>query len=51
MPPLAVSESVNVVPTFPVALGNVSVRGAAAMVRVRAAVWVIPPPVAVTEIG
>jgi hypothetical protein len=51
LPPAAVSESVNAVPVFPLSLGNVNVRGAAVMVRVIAAVWVIPPPVAVTVIG
>jgi hypothetical protein len=50
-PPVAVSEAVNAVPTFPLALGNVKVRGAAVTVRVIAAVWVIPLPVAVTVIG
>jgi hypothetical protein len=51
LPPVVVSESVNVVPTFPLALGTVNVRGTAVTVRLTVAVWVIPPPVAVTVIG
>lgn len=51
LPPVAVSESVNAVPTFPLALGKVSARGTAVIVRVIVAVWVIPPPVAVIVIG
>lgn len=51
MPPVAVSAAVNAVPAFPLALGNVSARGTAVTVRMIVAVWVIPPPVAVTVIG
>jgi hypothetical protein len=49
-PPVAASESVNAVPTVPVALGNVRVKGAV-VVRVTVAVCVIPLPEAVTVIG
>jgi hypothetical protein len=44
---------VNAVPTFPVALVNFRVKAVVAtvVVRVTVAVWVIPPPVAVTVIG